>query len=119
MPAKVCLGGGSTRGVVALTRQDQDASVGVLEKEAEFVLLVERIQRRGGAGPCGGEQRHDHRQTVGQRDADAIAAIDAGGGELFRHGLDVRAQRRVRDPNVPLRKNERDLPARTVFQQLE
>ena len=39
-----------------------------------------------------GKKRHNHRQTVRQRDADAIAAADAGGRELFRDGLHLIAQ---------------------------
>ena len=39
----------------------------------------------------------DHRQAVRQRDADAIAAADAGGGELLRHRLHLLAQPAVGD----------------------
>ena len=75
----------------------------------------------GAAVPAtdGGKKRHDHRQTVRQRDADAIAAADAGGRELFRHRLHLIAQRAVAEAEMVLRKNDRGLFGRTVFQQIE
>ena len=71
------IAGGAARFFGALGRQNQHARVRVLEVEAELVFLVCRIQRRRGAGHRRREKRDDHRQAVGQRDADAIAALDA------------------------------------------
>ena len=89
------IAGGAPRLVGAAGRKNQHARPGVLEVEAELVFLVRGVQRRRGTRYRGGEKRHHHRQPVGQRDADAIAAADAGRRELFRDGLHLaRAARR-------------------------
>ena len=93
--------------VEAVGRQQQHLGVRVLEVEAELVFLVRGIQRRGGSGHRRGEERHDVRQAVRQRHADAVAAVHAGGRQRFRHGLDLRAQFAVRDSNVLLRRDDR------------
>ena len=103
----------------AVGRKDQDPRAGVFEVEAELFFRVRRVQRRRRARDRCGQDRHDHRQTVRQRDADAIAAPDAGGRELFRDGLHLVAQRAVADTEMVLGKNDRGLFGRAVFQQFE
>ena len=80
--------------------------VGVLEIEAELLFLVGRIERRRGAGDRRGQKRDDRRQAVRQRDADAIASADAGGGELFRERPHLIGQSGVGDGDVLFRKDE-------------
>ena len=88
--------GRAARFVEAVGRQHQHARVGVFEKEAELVLLVAGIERRRGSRHRRREKRHHHRQTVRQRDADAIAASDSGAAERLGQGLDLIAECAVR-----------------------
>ena len=75
------IAGRAARLVGPFGRKEQDACVRIFEIETELVLLVRGVERRGRAGHRGGEKRDDSRQPVGQGDADAIAAADAGGGQ--------------------------------------
>ena len=113
------IAGGPTRLLGAVRRKDQHSRLRVLEIEAELVFLVRRVQGRRPCRPSSREETDNRRQAVRQRNADAVAAADAGRCELLRHGEHLIAQCGVGDAKVLFRKNDRGLPGGTLFQQFE
>ena len=101
------IAGSATRIVGPVGWKNEHLCRGVFEVEAELVFLVARIQRRGGARHRRGEERHDHRQAVRQRDADAIAAANAGRRQLLRDGVHLIAKRTVGDAQMLFRESNR------------
>src|SRR5262249_51830370 len=111
------LTGRAARLLEAVRRKKQHLGVGVVEIEAKLVLFVRRVQRRGRAGGRRRQKGDDHWQTVRQRDADAIAARDARGGELIRNGTNLLAQFTVGHPNVRFGKNDSGFLRRVSIEQ--
>ena len=100
------IAGGAPGLVEPVGRQQQHLGVGVVEIEAELLFLVARIERRRRADHRGGQERHDVRQPVGERDADAIAAGDPGRGQRARDRLHLPPQGPVTDSQVLLRDDD-------------
>ena len=90
----------------AFRRRQQDLGRRVFQVEAEFVVPIGRVQRRGGPGHGSGQKRDDRRQAVGQHIGHAVASPDAHSGQRFSHFFYLAAQGIIGYGGPGLRNND-------------